>query len=180
MNNSLRWYSDEKLCGIIEHSHYELLNIGDKMIDNTDRQILEILQGNARTPNAEISRQVGVAPSCVLDRIRKLEEKGIIKGYKTIVDKKSLGLNLTVFVLIRSEEMAYQYVLSEELAQIPEVLEVHNIVGDDCYLLKAVARDTDDLAEILKERFKSLSYPIRSKTTIVLQTVKEETELQIS
>ena len=74
------------------------------MIDEIDRQILNILQQNARTPNAEIARQVGMAPSAVLERIRKLETRGVIRGYEARIDPEALGLNLLAFVFVRAED----------------------------------------------------------------------------
>ena len=76
------------------------------MIDETDRQILNILQENARTPNAEIARQVGMAPSAVLERVRRLETKGVIEGYETRLNPEALGLGLLAFVFVRTRDVA--------------------------------------------------------------------------
>ena len=74
------------------------------MIDETDLQILKILQSNARTPNAEIARQVGMAPSAILERIRKLEQRGVIQGYEARIAPEALGLGMLAFVAVRTEE----------------------------------------------------------------------------
>ncbi|HSF41563.1 MAG TPA: Lrp/AsnC family transcriptional regulator, partial [Thermoanaerobaculia bacterium] len=76
------------------------------MIDDTDRQILTILQSNARISNAEIARQVGMAPSAILERIRRLEAKGVIQGYETRINPEALGLGLLAFVYVRSSDFA--------------------------------------------------------------------------
>ena len=73
------------------------------MIDEIDIQIVEILQQNARTPNAEIARQVGMAPSAILERIRKLEERGVILGYSARVNPEAFGLGLMAYVLVRAD-----------------------------------------------------------------------------
>src|SRR6185369_17761963 len=99
------------------------------MIDEIDRQILNILQENARTSNAEIARQVGMAPSAVLDRIRKLEERGVIKGYGVQLDGQSVGLGLLAFVFVRTEEMCGEEKVTRALASLPEVLELHHVAG---------------------------------------------------
>ena len=72
------------------------------MIDEIDRQILNILQQNARTSNAEIARQIDMAPSAVLERIRRLEAKGVIQGYEARINPEALGLGVLAFVFVRS------------------------------------------------------------------------------
>ena len=74
------------------------------MIDEIDRQILTILQQNARTSNAEIARQVDMAPSAVLERIRRLEARGVIQGYEARINPEALGLGLLAFVFVRSND----------------------------------------------------------------------------
>ncbi|HST24049.1 MAG TPA: winged helix-turn-helix transcriptional regulator, partial [Blastocatellia bacterium] len=75
------------------------------MINAIDKKILNILQKNSRTPNSEIARQVGLVQSATLERIRKLEERGVIKGYGVQLDGQSVGLGLLAFVFVRTEEM---------------------------------------------------------------------------
>lgn len=148
-------------------------------IDAIDRQILEILQENARTSNAEIARQVGLAPSAVFERIRKLEERKVIRGYHAHLDPLALGLGLTAFVLVRSDEGSYHNEVGRELARCDELLEVHNIAGEDCYIIKVRARDPLNLAETLRERLTTLTSKVFTKTTIVLETLKESTALEL-
>jgi Lrp/AsnC family transcriptional regulator, leucine-responsive regulatory protein len=143
------------------------------MIDAVDRRILDLLQENARIANAEIARRIDLAPSAVLERIRKLEEKGYILGYATIIDRKKLGLRLTAFVHVRAQEGSYATDIGIELGKVPEVLEVHHIAGEDCYLVKVVAADTEALARVLREHLKKLSEKVHTKTTIVMETIKE-------
>ena len=116
------------------------------MIDDIDRQILNILQQDARIANAEIARQVGLAASAVLERIRKLEERGVIKGFETKIDAAQVEFGLTAFVAVRTHECCYE--TDKFLAAIPEVLEVHDVAGEDSYLLKVRVRDTEDLSRL--------------------------------
>ena len=109
------------------------------MIDETDRQILSILQQNARTSNAEIARQVSMAPSAVLERIRRLESRGVIQGYEARISPEALGLDVLAFVFVRSTDFDGEARTAEVLASIPEVLEAHHIAGEDCFLLKVHA-----------------------------------------
>ncbi len=147
------------------------------MIDDIDKQILNIIQPNARITNAEIARQVGFAASAVLERIRKLEERGIIRGYATELDASQIGFGLTAFVAVRTKECSDE--ADRILSEIPEVLEVHDIAGDDDYLLKVRAKDVEDLARIMREKLKSVPNVVSMRTTVVLQTIKETTALPL-
>ena len=93
------------------------------MIDNIDREILNIIQRDARTSNADIARQVELAPSAVLERIRKLEDRRVIRGYSADIDPKVLDYGLTAIIAVRTSECGVG--VGEKLAAIPEVQEVH-------------------------------------------------------
>jgi Lrp/AsnC family transcriptional regulator, leucine-responsive regulatory protein len=152
------------------------------MIDSTDREILNILQKNARISNAEIARQVGMAPSAILERIRKLETRGVITGYEARIDPAALGLDLLAYVFVRSSDMGGEIRTGEHLAQIEEVQEVHHIAGEDCFLVKVRVRDARSLGRLLRERFAATPGGIRvisTRTTIVLETLHETTRLPI-
>ena len=103
------------------------------MIDNIDREILNIIQKDARISNAEIARQVELAPSAVLERVRKLEERGVIRGYSADIDPKVLGFGLTAIIAIRTSECGEG--VGEQLAAVPEVQEVHEVAGEDCFYI---------------------------------------------
>lgn len=147
------------------------------MIDETDRIILDNLQHNARISNAEIARGVGMAPSAVAERIRKLEERGVIDGYAARLRGRALGLRLLAFVFVRAEEGVGAGDTGQLLAAVPEVQEVHHVAGEDCYLVKVRARDTEDLGRLLRERFGAIGSIRSTRTTIVLETLKETGEL---
>src|SRR5579864_886599 len=149
------------------------------MIDSTDREILKILQQNARVSNAEIARQVRMAPSAILERIRKLEARGVIKGYEVRIDPEALGLNLLAYILVRTKDFGGELRTGEALAAIEEVQEVHHIAGEDCYLVKARVRDARTLGRLLRERFASGGGNSNTRTTIVLETLHETTRLPI-
>src|ERR1700740_297999 len=105
-------------------------------MDSIDRKILNILQSDARAPNAELARQVGMAPSAVLERVRKLEEKGVIRGYEAPLHPQALDLGLLAFVLVRTDDRVGNMQSEATLTAIPEVQEVHHVAGQDCFLLK--------------------------------------------
>src|SRR4051794_38103659 len=106
------------------------------MIDETDVAILDLLQENARISQADVARVVGLAPSAVLERIRKLEGRGVIRGYSALVDPHAVDQPMLAFIAVRSAEAPGDASVAAALAQCPEVLEVHHVAGDDCYLLK--------------------------------------------
>ena len=155
-------------------SEFSSYNIDmDRQFDGIDTEILEILQKNARTSNAEIARQVGLAPSAVFERIRKLEERGIVRGYRADLDPHSVGTALLAFVFVRSNERAGGVGTAQKLAEIPDVLEVHHVAGEDCFLAKVRAADTEALGRLLREKFGAIPSITSTRTTIVLETVKE-------
>jgi len=147
------------------------------MIDSVDKQILSIIQRDARIANAEIARQVSLAPSAVLERLRKLEERGVIRGFVAEIDPAHVGFGLLAFVFVRTNECGDG--TDELLAEIPEVLEVHDVAGEDSYLLKVRAENPEDLARLLREKLKALPNVLSTRTTVVLHTVKETGQLPL-
>jgi Lrp/AsnC family leucine-responsive transcriptional regulator len=148
------------------------------MINETDRQILQIIQQDGRISNAEIARQVGLAPSAILERMRKLEERGTIRGYTADIDPRQVDLGLTVFVFVRTSECSSSEV-EEALTAIPEVLEAHEVAGEDCLLLKVRTSDTEALGKLLREKIKPIPNVLSTRTTVVLHTFKETTALPL-
>jgi Lrp/AsnC family leucine-responsive transcriptional regulator len=149
------------------------------MIDSTDRDILTILQQNGRMSNAEIARQIGMAPSAVLERIRKLEARGVIQGYEARIDPAALGLNLLAYIFVRSNDIGGELRTGDLLSQIEEVQEVHHIAGEDCFLVKVRVRDARTLGRLLRERMAAGSSITSTRTTIVLETLHETTRLPL-
>jgi Lrp/AsnC family transcriptional regulator, leucine-responsive regulatory protein len=150
------------------------------MIDSIDATIVNILQSNARTSNAEIARQVDLAPSAVFERIRKLEERGVIEGYSARINPKAIALPLLAFIFVRADEKPGAEKTARRVADIPEVLEVHHVAGEDCFLVKVRAADTDALHKLLSERLGRIETITSTRTTIVLETVKESSGLPIA
>jgi Lrp/AsnC family leucine-responsive transcriptional regulator len=148
------------------------------MIDGTDTEILKILQVNSRTSNAEIARQVGLAPSAVFERIRKLEDRGVIEGYGARLNPKVMGVPLLAFVFVRADDRRADETAAR-VAAIPEVLEVHDVAGEDCLLVKVRAADTEALGRLLRDRLGRIDAITSTRTTIVLETVKESSALPI-
>src|SRR6185295_2355850 len=121
----------------------------------------------------EIAREVGLAPSAVFERIKKMETRGVIRGYETRVDPEAVDLGLLAFIFVRVEERPGVAHAGEVLAHIPGVLEVHHIAGEDCYLVKVRAKDTRALGRLLNENFSAVPNVISTRTTVVLHTLFE-------
>lgn len=150
------------------------------IIDAIDGKILNIVQKNSKTSNADIAREVGMAPSAVFERIKKLEEKGLIKEYTARLNAKALGKGLLAFILIRTESKKVESNAGKLLAEFPEILEVHHIAGEDCYLIKVRTSDTEALGELLEDKFRQVGSVVSTKTTIVLNTLKETSNIEIT
>jgi Lrp/AsnC family leucine-responsive transcriptional regulator len=150
------------------------------MIDTIDIEIVSILQKNARTTQSDIAKAVELAPSAVLERIRKLEAKGVIRDYVTVIDPRAVGRGLLAFVAVRTSEHGPEMPSAKALAEIPEVLEVHHVAGDDCYLLKVRARDAEHLGQLLRTRIAAVPTVTSTRTTIVLETVKESARVPVT
>lgn len=149
-------------------------------LDNTDLQILALMQDNARISNADLAREVNMAPSAVLERVKKLEQKGVIKQYCARINPAAVEQKLLAFIFIRSSEgFSCSGQTAKSLSKIPEVQEVHHIAGEDCFLVKIRTADAASLMELMRNSMGKIPNIASTKTTIVLETVKEEQHLVI-
>jgi Lrp/AsnC family leucine-responsive transcriptional regulator len=149
------------------------------MIDTRDARILELLQDDARRSNAEIARDLGIAPSAVLERIRKLERSGILLGYSARLSPEQLGAELLAFVFVQADEELGDESAAQRLAELPEVQEVHHVAGEDCYLVKVRCASPTALGRLLRDRFGAIPGVKRTRSTIVLGTKKETLALPV-
>jgi Lrp/AsnC family leucine-responsive transcriptional regulator len=115
--------------------------------DNVDRALLAELQRDGRQSVAELARRVHMSNSAVAERIRRLEEAGVIAGYRAVVDPDRLGYGILAFLRLRYPSSQYQP-LHDLLADIPEVVEAHHVTGDDCFILKVVATSMRHLEQV--------------------------------
>jgi len=147
-------------------------------MDETDLTILSLLQPNSFLTNSELAKKIGMAPSAVLERIKKLEQKGIIEGYTTRIKPEALELTLLAYIFVKTSEGPGNASVAKHLAKLPEVLELHHVAGEDCYLVKVRTKDPQSLIHLMREKFK-LPNLLSTKTTIVLETLKETNQLPI-
>jgi len=149
------------------------------MIDEISLNILKILQEKARIPNVEVARQVGMAPSAVLERIRKLEKMGFIDGYEVRLNPERFGKSQVAFIHVRTGGNIEEQSLVDTLAAIPQVQEIHFVDGRDSYFLKVRETDTQALGRLVRERIASLRGVVSTTTTIVMTTFKETARIPI-
>ncbi|MFT5171118.1 MAG: Lrp/AsnC family leucine-responsive transcriptional regulator [Candidatus Marinamargulisbacteria bacterium] len=150
-----------------------------RIIDEIDHKILNIIQDNARITNSSLALKVKMAPSAVLERVRKLEQKKVIKSYIAQIDEQSVSLGLLAFVNVRVDASNWSDSLGEALAKIPWVQELHEVCGDDSYMLKIRARDTAHLSEIVKEGIGRIKAVKQTRSTIVLKSIKDSPVLHL-
>jgi len=150
------------------------------MIDETSSKIIKILQEKARIPNVEVARQVGMAPSAVLERIRKLEKQGYIDGYEVRLNPEKFGRSLVAFVQVTVKQTARKDPVGQKLAAIPEILEVHFVTGADSYLVKLRVADARSLGELVRLKIASLPDVTATRTQIAMHTLKETWRIPIA
>jgi len=145
------------------------------ILDSTDLRILELLQDNARISNASIARELEMAPSAILERVKKLEQKNVILKYTTHINPDALQQKLLAFIFIRSAEgFTCSRETAQSLSKISEVQEVHHIAGEDCFLIKIRTADAASLMYLMRNSLQKIPNIASAKTTIVLETVKEQ------
>jgi len=151
------------------------------MIDKVDRQIVSLLQADARLSNATLAEKVGLTTSTVHARVKKLEKRGIIKRYVAVVDAETLGKPIMAFVRLTVGSPSTDYLESKNSVlsicqDEPDVLECHTVAGEDCYVLKVRAASPSDLEKLI-ERIRCNAEVSRTTTNIVLSTLKETTQV---
>ncbi|MFH8570573.1 Lrp/AsnC family transcriptional regulator [Streptomyces sp. NPDC017993] len=115
--------------------------------DATDWRILDVLQRNGRAGYAELARAVNMSASAVTERVRRLEDAGVISGYAAVIDPERIGLSVLAFVRLRYPNGNYKP-FHDLLETTPEILEAHHVTGDDCFVIKVAARSMKHLEEV--------------------------------
>lgn len=147
------------------------------MIDEIDIKILSILQNSGRTHLAEIAKEVELSSPAVLERVKKLESSGIIKGYQAVLDPKKMGKDVTAFVGVSVSHQKYIDAFAAFIGRQRDVLECHHVTGEESFILKVKTANTDSLEKILAE-VRSLEGVSGTVTKVVLSSVKESQKLE--
>ncbi len=146
-------------------------------IDSTDAKILEALQRDGRASHSAIAEEVGLSQPSVHERIKKLEQRGVIRGYTALLDPQALDLGVLAFISARFDQWKTEEV-AVSIGEMPQVLEVHHIAGDDCLLVKVRCHSPADLERVLELIWRSGAIS-GTKTTIAFSSYKETTVLPV-
>jgi Lrp/AsnC family leucine-responsive transcriptional regulator len=149
------------------------------MFDQIDLKILSILQAQGRSRLAEIADEVELSAPAVMERVKKLEASGVIKGYGAMLDSKMVGKDITAFIGV---SISHQREIDRFAAQIvhhPDVLECHHVTGDESFILKVKSGNTGSLEKLLGE-IRSIEGVTRTVTKVVLSTAKESQILELN
>ncbi len=147
-------------------------------LDDTDREILRILQADARTPFSEVARRIDMSSATVHDRVNRMEEAGVIEGYHAKVDPGAVGIGAAAFVGLRIEQGRTEDALAE-IRAIDEVQEIHLTTGEWDVILRVVAEDTDALRDLLFSNLRKVDGFDRSHTMVIVGTDYEATGLPL-
>ena len=148
-------------------------------LDATDLRILSLLQDNAKMPQAEMAREVGLTAPSVNERIKKLERSGYIRGYVTLLDERKLGQDVTAFVEVFIEHPKHEAGFIEAASTLDEVLECHHITGEFSLLLKVRVADMGAFRRLLIEKLNTIEGVRQTRTLIVLATSKEQHRIKL-
>ncbi len=148
-------------------------------MDKTDLQILKILQKKARIPNVEVARTIGMAPSAVLERIKKLEVRGVIQGYEVRLNPETFDCAMTAFIQVKVTSPSNINTVGEILSAIEEVQEVHYLAGDDILMAKIKSASNHELGEIIRNKIAGIKHVAATRTAIALSTFKESAKIKL-
>ena len=150
-------------------------------IDQIDKQILEILQENAKITNAQLSKDINLSPAPTLERVKKLENAGYIKSYHARLDGQKLGLGVATFVSIKlnkhNKESNENFV--RQIREIDEIVECHYVTGSSDYVLKVVSKDIDSYQSLIMNKISEIAEVDNMQTMVILNTIKDSDSLPI-
>jgi Lrp/AsnC family leucine-responsive transcriptional regulator len=149
------------------------------MVDSIDSKVLKQLMEKARTTWAELGALLGLSAPAAAERVHKLEERGIIKGYYALIDPEAVGYDLAAYIAIYLDKPEHRKGFLEFVQDTKEIQECHHIAGDEDYVLKVRCKGTRDLERIVSENIKSIPGVAKTRTTVILSTVKENPILPI-
>ncbi|MBV6646380.1 MAG: Lrp/AsnC family transcriptional regulator [Cyclobacteriaceae bacterium] len=144
-------------------------------LDTTDRKILEILQSNAKITNAQLSKDIGLSPAPTLERVKKLENSGIIKSYHAKLDTGRIGLGVNTFVLVtlKGHNKHNIDLFLDEINNVPEIIECHHITGSGDFILKIIASDISAYQKLMLEKVSEIEVVDSLQSMVILSTFKD-------
>ncbi len=149
-------------------------------MDTLDKKAISFLMKHGRATWAELGQLLGLSAPSAAERVRKLEEQGVLRGYAALADAASLGYPLTAYVSVTLASHRQRNAFLRAIEKIEQVAECHHVAGDDDYLLKVRCRGTQDLDHLLARQLKGKLGVARTRTTIVLSTAKESVRVPVA
>jgi Lrp/AsnC family transcriptional regulator, leucine-responsive regulatory protein len=151
-------------------------------IDDIDKKILEILQARAKITNAKLSEEIGLSPAPTLERVKKLEQMGIISSYHAKLNTEKIGLGVTTFVLatLVGHNRANIEGFIEAIEKIPEVIECHHITGAGDFILKVIAKDISSYQKLMLEKVSDIPQVDNMQSMVVLSTFKDSKVIPVN
>ena len=144
--------------------------------DKIDLQILKILQENGRITNLQLSNLIGLSPAPTLERVRKLENSGIIKNYHAVIDEEELGLGIKTFIQVQLDFHKSNTIqtFADEVQEIKEVIECHHVTGGCDFILKVFVKDIKAYEKLIMEKISNISVVKTFQTMMILSTSKQD------
>jgi Lrp/AsnC family transcriptional regulator, leucine-responsive regulatory protein len=150
-------------------------------LDIIDHKLLEILQENGKITNAQLSKEVGLSPAPTLERVKKLENLGIIESYHAKVNREKIGLGVMTFVQVtlsgHKKSITEDFV--EKISTVPEIIECHHVTGSCDFLLKVIANDIASYQTLIMETINEIEVVASTQTMVILSTFKDSKVLPI-
>lgn len=144
-------------------------------LDKIDRKILEILQANAKITNSQLSKEIGLSPAPTLERVKKLEQSGVIHSYHAQLNPAKIGLGVNTFVLVSltGHNKDIIEIFIEEINKIDEVIECHHITGSGDFILKIITGDIAAYQQLMLERVSAIKVVDNLQSMVILSTFKD-------
>lgn len=148
-------------------------------LDEIDYKVLQCLMTQGRITWSELASNLELSAPAAGDRVRRLEDRQVIRGYVALINPEAIGYDLTAFIAVTLEQPKHRAKFLQKVQELPEIQECHHVTGDDDYLLKVRCRHTKDLERLISEELKGLPGLLKTRTTIALSTAKETTALPL-
>ncbi|MFN3589003.1 MAG: Lrp/AsnC family transcriptional regulator [Spirosomataceae bacterium] len=150
-------------------------------LDQIDHKLLEILQGNGKITNAQLSKDIGLSPAPTLERVKKLETSGIIESYHAHIDREKVGLGVMTFVQVtlNGHRKSVTDLFVSTIEQVPEIIECHHVTGSCDFLLKVIAKDIGSYQKLIMETINEIEVVASTQTMVILSTFKNSKVLPI-
>lgn len=144
-------------------------------LDGTDRKILDLLQNNSNVTNAQLAQEIGLSPAPTLERVKKLEQAGIIRSYHALIDPGSVGLGVSTFVMVSLKGHNKENIdrFMSAISAIPEIVECHHVTGQADFILKIICADIPAYQRLMLEKVSNIDVVDNMQSMVILSTLKD-------